>query len=345
MVWKKKWVKIKTEKGFSILELLLSMSIFLIATAAIFGIMRLATIQKSTANTRTDQLRSARIALEYVRRDALNAGFGFHRTGGNVPDDFGYNIFNFPKDGDNQRDLLTSIIAGNDRTDNTLSSGGKMDFIGFISRDPTFNGGNLVNFTNTGQSSGNVFVETAAGGAEYCKKHDLYLIESDSGTTQVIGMATNVTNNKTIELAVNDPLKVNQSGTASGESKNLLMTSPGSGTIKKINFISYSVSSTGVLIRKIYGNRTGLTEQIEQRELVYGVSDFQIRYFMEDGTTIDNPSNNNDGRDNQLKLNNVVQIQITITITPHYEGNEHSYGTPVTIREFISTKNLRYEAS
>lgn len=345
MFCKKMSVKINREKGFSIFELLLSLSIFLVAVAAIFGLMRIGSIQKSTVNTRTDQLRSARIALEYIRRDALNAGFGFHRTGGNVPDDFGFNLFSLYKDGDAQRDLLTSIVAGNDLTENTLSPNVKMDFVGFISRDPTFNGGNLVSFTNTGQTSGKVYVETAVNGAVNCKIHDLYLIESDSGTTQVIGMATNVTNDKRIEMAINDPLKVNQSGSASGESKSLLMTTSGGGTIKKINFISYGISSTGVLVRKTYGNRTGLSEQVEQRELVYGVSDFQIKYFMEDGTTVEDPASKNNGRDNQLKMNSIVQIQISITITPKYEGNEHNYGTPVTIKEFISTKNLRYEAS
>ena len=333
------------EKGFTIFEMMIAMVIFLVATAAVFGIMRLASIQKSTANTRTDQLRSARIAMEYIRRDALNAGFGFHRAGGNVPDDFGGNLFTFPKDGDSQRDLLTSVIGGNNITDNTLNSNTKMDFVGFISRDPTFNSGNLISYTKTYASGDKVLVDTPDGAATNCKKHDLYLLESDSGTTQVIGMATNVTNNKTIELAVNDPLKVNQSATSTGENKSLLMTTTGSGTIKKINFISYGISSKGVLVRKTYGNRTGETQQIEERELVYGVSDFQIKYFMEDGTTIDDPSSNNNGRDNQIKMNGVVQIQITITITPHYEGNEHNYGSPVTLREFISTKNLRYEAS
>lgn len=345
MFCKKMSAKINTEKGFSIFELLVSMSIFLIAVAAIFGLMRLGSIQKSTVNTRTDQLRSARIALEYMRRDALNAGFGFHRTGGNVPDDFGFSLFSFYKDSDTQRDLLTSIIAGNDLTDNTLSPNVKMDFVGFLSRDPTFNGGNLVNFTKTDKTDDKVYVETPAGGAANCKKYELYLLESDSGTTQVIGMATNVTDNKKIELAKDDPLKVNQSATATGEAKSLLMTTTGGGTIKKINFISYGISSTGVLIRKTYGNQTSASDQIEQRELVYGVSDFQIKYFMEDGTTVDDPASKNNGRDNQLKMNSIVQIQISITVTPKYEGNEHNYGTPVTIKEFISTRNLRYEAS
>lgn len=341
-----KLVSCKTAKqnGFSIIEMIITMTVFLIATAAIFGIMRIATIQKNTTGNRTDQLRSARIAVDYIRRDALNAGFGYHRAGGNAPDDMANELFDLPKDSDSQRDLMTSIVAGNDIHDNSLDTNALTDTIAFFSRDPTFNGGDLINFTKTGNSSSTVYVETKTDAAENCEINDLYLLESDSGTTQVVAMATNVIDDKKIEFAVNDPLEINQSATASGEKKNLLMTTSGGGTIKKINLISYEVNSDGVLIRKRYGNQAG-DSQIESRELVYGVSDFQIRYFMEDGTTVDNPSNNHNGRDNQIKMNSVVQIQVTFTITPNFNGNTDAEATPVVIREFISTRNLRYEAS
>jgi prepilin-type N-terminal cleavage/methylation domain-containing protein len=332
------------QKGFSLVELIITMSIFLLACAAIFGVMRIATIQKNTAGNRTDQLRSARIAVDYIRRDALNAGFGYHRAGGNAPDDIANALFGLPKDSDSQRDLMTSIIAGNDINTNSLDPNVRTDIVAFISRDPTFNDGDLINYTKIGNASATAFVETKTGAAANCRKNDLYLLESDSGTTQIVAMATNVVDNKKIEFAVNDPLHINQSATASGESKNLLMSTTGGGTIKKINLISYEVTNDGVLVRKIYGNRNG-TEQIERRELVYGVSNFQIRYFMEDGTILDNPSNNHNGRDNQIKMNSVVQIQVTLTISPNTNGTPDAQGAPVTIREFISTRNLRYEAS
>lgn len=341
-----KKISYKTAKqnGFSIIELIISMTLFLIATAAIFGVMRIATIQKNTTGNRTDQLRSARIAVDYIRRDALNAGFGYHRAGGNAPDNTANKLFGLPVDDDSQRDLMTSIIAGNDVHGNSLDTNAQTDAVAFFSRDPTFNGGDLINFTKTGNSTSTVYVETRTGAAENCEINDLYLLESDSGTTQVVAMATNVIDDKKIEFAVGDPLGINQSATETGESKSLLMTTSGGGTVKKINLISYEVNSDGVLIRKRYGNQTS-GNQVETRELVYGVSDFQIKYFMEDGTTIDNPSNNHNGRDKQIKMNSVVQIQVTITITPNFDGSRDVPGEPVVIREFISTRNLRYEAS
>lgn len=350
MKFKKNASKNKRVKGFTLLELLIAMSIFLIGIAAVYGALRMATIQRNTVNTRTDQMRSARIALEYIRRDAVNAGFGYHRTGGNMPDNAGNGLFGLPSDADTFRDLMTSVIAGNDISNNNLNFGGKMDVVAFISRDATFNGGALVNYTGSAVSGSAVNITTAANGAQTCRQYDLYLLESALGTTQVIGMASSIPDTNTIQFAVggtNNPLNLNQSATATGDNQSLLATTAGGGTIKQINLISYSITADGVLVRKKFGNRTGLTatDQIESRELVYGVSDFQVRYFMEDGTTIDDPSNGNDGRTNQIKLNSVVQIQVSITMMADSSDGQQKTNTPMTIKEYISTKNLRYEAS
>ena len=336
------------ERGMTLIELLMSIVIFLIGIAAIYGVARLASIEKNTVNTRTDQLRSARIALEYIRRDALNAGFGYHRTGGLMPDDSGFALFGLSKDTDTERDFLTSVVAGNDVSTNTLSFGVKMDDVAFVSRDASFNNGRLVNYTSTAASGNVVKVTTLNGDCAGCSKYDLYLLESASGTTQVIGMVTSKIddNNILLDQGSDDPLNLNQKAVGNIDNKSLLISTPGGGTIKRINLISYSITPAGVLIRKKFGNQTtNTTQQVENRELVYGVSNFQIKYYMEDGTTIDDPSNGNDGRTNQSKMNSVVQIQVTITLAPDTGDTNLKITTPITIKEFISTKNLRYEAS
>ena len=346
---KKNSLKNKSERGASLIELLLSLTIFLIGIAAIYGVTRLATIQKNTVNSRTDQMRSARIALEYVRRDSLNAGYGFHRTGGNIPDNAANGLFGIASDTDVERDFMTSVMAGNDINTNSLNFGVKTDVLALISRDPTFNGGALITYTGAAASGTAVNVTTAANACANCNVFDLYLLESASGTTQLMGMVTSKLSSNSIQLGqgANDPFGLNQSATASGNNQSLLITTSGGGTIKRINMVSYSVTNEGVLVRTKYGNQTTATgtQQRETRELVYGVSDFQIKYYMEDGTTVDDPSANNSGRTNQIKMNNVVQIQVSITLLPSANDNQPMMTTPITIKEFISTKNLRYEAS
>lgn len=341
--------KNRNEYGVTLIELMIAMTVFLIGVAAIYGVTRLASVQRNTVSTRADQLRSARIALEFLRRDALNAGFGYHRTGGNIPDNAGTGLFGLTSDADTERDLLTSVIGGNNINANSLNFGGNTDVVGFISRDPSFNNGALMNYTGAAASGAAVNVTTTANAAQNCNQFDLYLLESSTGTTQLIGMVTSRIDNSTIQFAndSNDPFNINQKANGSGNNQSLLVTTSGGGTIKKINLITYSVTSNGILVRKRYGNRTGMTasQQIETRELVYGVSDFQIKYYMEDGTTVDDPSSGNNGRANQIKMNSVVQIQITLTLAADAGDGLPKITAPVVIREYISTKNLRYEAS
>lgn len=339
------------KNGFTLIELLITMTIFLVGMAAVYGTIRMAMLQRNTVNTRTDQLRSARIALEYIRRDAINAGFGYHRTGGNIPDNAGNGLFGLTSDADVERDILTSVIAGNDITNNSLNFGGKMDVAAFISRDLSFNDGALINYTGatTSGSTVNLAAACSVGGVQVCKQYELYLFESSLGTTQVIGMASTASATA-IGLSTgtaNDPFGLNQSASASGDSQNLLAVTAGGGTVKRINLISYSISPNGVLLRKKFGNRAGkpAAEQVETRELVYGVSDFQIKYFMEDGTNVDDPSSANNGRDNQLKMNSIVQVQVSITLAADKNDGQPQASTPITLKEFISVKNLRYEAS
>lgn len=346
MLKKDKFAGGKNEAGFTLLELIIAMVIFLMAIAVIYEVARLAGMQRSTVITRSEQLRSARIALEYVRRDIINAGFGYHRTGGNMPDDKGNALFGISADGDTERDLLTAISSGNNINTNSLNTGVKTDIINLISRDSDFNSNKIINYTATSTSGSRVEVTMAAANIATCKIYDVYLFESGSGTTQVAGMVTGFSGSDKIRLEINDPLGLNQAADGTGNNKNLLAAETGGGTIKKLKIISYSVNNKGVLVRRDFGNQTGKSgsEQIAARELVFGVSDFQIKYFMNDGTIVDDPSAGNNGRTNQIKMNNVVQIQVSVTIVPVSNPNDPKVSAPLTIKEFISTKNLRYEA-
>jgi len=349
MFWKKRKTKSKRNAGFSLVELIIAMSIFLIGIAAVYNLMKFATLQRNTVSSRTDQLRSVRIALEYIRRDVLNAGFGYHRTGGNVQDNTANSLFGISSDSDTERDLITSILAGNNINPNNLNFSAMTDTIVLLSRDTTFNNRNVLIYkTAVTSGSGILVTSKTPGDVSACNKYDLYLFESAGGTTQVLGMLTTKVDNNSFKLERNsdDPFGVNQRADLTGQNQSLLATTPGEGIIKRVNMVSYSVTPEGVLIRRRFGNQTGMAanQQIETRELVFGVSDFQIKYFMEDGTTVDDPSLGNNGRTNQMRMNNVVQVQISITMAAETDSQPR-ISTPITLREYVSTKNLRYEQS
>lgn len=334
------------QKGFTIIEMMISMVIFLVVISMVYQVMRLGIIQRNTINTKVDAVKGSRIALNYIRRDVINAGLSYHNIGGLIPDNFANTLIAAPSDSDTEQDLLTGIMAGNNVSSNILNSSNSMDSIGIISRDLSFNNGKFINFISTSQvgSGSSVAVKTAAGSSAICQKYDLYLFET--GTTQVVGIVTSIdTTTDTLTLAVSptDPLGINAPANGTGNSKSVLIGTGIKGTLKKITITTYTVSADGTLIRRTYGNQPTKTaaEQIETRELIANVQDFQVQYLLDDGTTTSDPSLGNDGRSNQQKMNRVVEVQVTLTVAQENDSQPQSTA-PSILKEIISTRNLRY---
>lgn len=335
----------KNEKGFTLIELMVSVVIFLIAIAAVYQVMRIGTIQRNTINTRVDANKAARISLNYVRRDVINAGLSYHNIGGLVPDNFANYLVNTTADTNTDQDLLTAIVAGNNVNTNSLNAGVNTDSITVVTRDLDFNNGKFVNFTSTSASGSTVVVKTdsrpnGADGLDICKQYDLYLFET--ANTQVVGMVTAVPDKTTLQLAIADPMGVNLAANGSGSAKSLLIPNT-SGTLKKITVTNYKVTNAGTLVRTTYGNQAGETaaNQVKTSELIYNVKDFQIKYLLNDGTSVDDPSSANSDRDSQQRMNDVIEVQVTMTVLQE-EKSQPQIKSSTVLKEVISTRNLLY---
>src|SRR4051812_29060571 len=101
------------QSGFSLLELMIAMTIFMIVTGSIYGLMQLGTYDRNRASRRSDVLKNARVAVHMIGRDVLNAGLGYHRRGAIAPDNFNSSRFGVTADVDNVRDMVTAVVAGN----------------------------------------------------------------------------------------------------------------------------------------------------------------------------------------------------------------------------------------
>ncbi len=112
-------------------------------------------------------------------------------------------------------------------------------------------------------------------------------------------------------------------------------------TAKRIFWVSFSVDVDGTLVRTTYGNNTGATaaEQIQKQPIAYGVQNFQVRYLMQDGTTSDDPSQ---GNTLPMKMNDVVQVEITITIKADGVQGGISNTEYINVTSTFSTRNLKY---
>lgn len=341
------------EKGFSVVEMLIAMTVFLIVLASVYGVLRIGNISRSTINYRSEIIRNARLAINSIGRDAVNAGFGYSRTGGIVPNNFSHNTLNIPAVANTNRELLTAIISSSNVSESDLSNAGeKNDVIAFAFRDQYFNGGSPVIVSNAGVKDNSIVLQTNSGGCAECKPFDLYLLES-ADNKQVVAMATDIPDSNTIVVGVGDPLNLNQPADGDSDSKSLLnkcgigetancFSYTPQATAKKIYWISYSVDVNGTLVRTSYGNNTGAAaaDQIQRQPLAYGIQSFKIRYLMKDGTVTADPS---EGNTNQANLNNIVQIEVSAVVKTENNQNGFVQTDLVNLSSTFSTRNLNYD--
>ncbi|MBV9215955.1 MAG: prepilin-type N-terminal cleavage/methylation domain-containing protein [Acidobacteria bacterium] len=365
------------QAGFTLLELIISMVIFIIITGAIYGLMQLGMYDRNRASRRTDVLTNARVAVHMIGRDVLNAGLGYHRRGGIVPDNFNSTQLGVPADVDGNRDMLTSVVAGNGINTNSLNAtpGLKTDMISFAYQDVDFNCGTPVQLQGVAAPSGLptvsrlTFKASSVAAVGACPSprtdqaslptpYDLFLIESD--TSQVVGMATAVSGTTSMDLAPGDPLGLNQAINGTGVNGSLLRQCTSSSdtncttysaTAKRIFLVSYEVKSDGTLIRTTYGNNRGgaSTAQVQELPLAYNVEDMQIKYVLDDGTLSDNPSAGPDGiagtaDDDWQGFNKIRQVQVTVTVLSTEIDEKTHLPEAITLSSTFSTRNLEYDA-
>jgi hypothetical protein len=182
-----------------------------------------------------------------------------------------------------------------------------------------------------------------SGSNAACRVNDIYLITGNTGST--IGVATALSGSNKVQFANGDMLNFNQTG-ASGPLRGI--TVPAS--MQRIRMVTYFVTPDGTLTRREYANATPAPPGgVIDEPLVYGVEDFQVRYVMDDGSLMDNPSAGpngipGDADDDQSMLAAVRQVRFTVNV----RSNElDTAGQPFrfTMTSTFSTRNLGYDAN
>ena len=337
------------QAGFSLLELMISIVIFLIFMGAVYGLLRIGNIQRSSVNIQTDIIKNIRLSLNTIGRDAVNAGLGYSRIGGYAPDNLTGLRMNFPLDPNASQDLITAVMSGDEINNNLALATGRTDVVSFVSRDLDFNNGDPIKLTAVADFGGNgVSITTTAGATVNSRPYDLYLISD--GTRTALGLVTRVPgggNTLIFETGAADSLGINELfvGSSADDTSKLVGMDYSTTTAKKVNWVSYRVSVDGVLIRTIYGNNNNngtpvASEQIQLQPIAYNIQNLQVRYLLNDGTLSDDPSNA--GVD-QGRLNSVVQIEVTVSARYTIQENGVNLNRVVDLKSTFSTKNLSYD--
>ena len=343
------------EAGFTLVELILAMLVFLIVTGSIYGMLQVAQRSRSIVNQQTQLNKNVRLALNLIGRDTYNAGFGYPlKSSVILPNNRISPLLGIPNDSDATRDTLPPIIAGNNITLNTFTgSGGALtDQVTFLYKDPTFNlvgaAGTEVsqslNINAATTTSGIDEIVPVSGSNSVCRANDIYLITGNTGST--IGLATALSGTDKVQFANSDALGFNQTGAG-----NPLRSITTPATMLRVRMLTYLVTADGTLVRREYGNAPVADPPVAftDEPLVYGVENFQIQYVMDDGSISNNPSAGpngipGDADDKQSELEAVRQIRFTITVATT-EVNQQGQRHRISMTSTFSTRNLGYDAS
>lgn len=342
----------KDQKGFTLLELLVSMVIFLVVSASIWSVLRIAMQSRSVVNQQVGLVKNVRVGLNLIGRDTYNAGFGYPLKNSVVlPDNRLSQLLGLPNDFDTSRDTVPPIIAGNNITLNTFNTAPNVrtDQITFLFKDSSFNligaGSSAVsqalNINAATTLSGIDEIIPTTGSNSSCRVNDIYLITGNTGST--LGVATGLSGTNKIQFANGDPLGFNQTGLL-GPLRGI--TTPAS--LHRVLMVTYFVTSDGILTRREYANITPAVPFVDD-PLVYGVEDFQIEYILDTGEIVENPSAGPDGiagtaDDTPSNLAAVRQVRFTISVRS-VELNSAGQPFRETMAVTYGTRNLGYDAN
>jgi type II secretory pathway pseudopilin PulG len=334
------------EYGFSILEVIVAMVIFLGVTASIWGLMQVGIRARTTTNENVQLTKAVRVGLNLIGRDTYNAGLGYPASSSViVADNKLTTILGIPPDANTAVDKVPPIISGNNITLNTfnLTPGVRTDQVTFLTRDMSFNLiGNpgppdrripqplTTNFP-VPPTSTVVELRSETGSTTAWAVNDLYLVTGGDGNSR-LGVATSVPASDRIRFTEGDRLLLNN-GTTANSIEGVAGPKP---SLKRVQMVTYFVTADGTLTRRRYNNAppSGWVDE----PLIYGVENFQIQYVMNDGSLTDSPTAT------QAELALIRQIRYTISVRSVENGpNNQPYRETMTAT--FSTRNMGYEAS
>lgn len=270
------------------------MTIFMIVTGSIWGVLRIASQSRAVTNQQVQLTKNVRMALNVIGRDTYNAGYAYPVTSSVLlPDNRISARLGIPNDFDTSRDEVPPIIAGNNlNVDNyNTVANTRTDQVTFLFKDSTFNlvgtdqVSTAVNINApTTPTAGVIEIAPSSGTNSVCRINDLYLVSGTNGAA--LGVSTGLNGTTAVQFANGDVLGFNQTGTG-GFMSSITGTTM---SMMRVKMVTYFVTSDGTLTRREFVNVPAVTPAVAfaDEPLVYNVDDFQIRYIMDDGTVSDN---------------------------------------------------------
>ena len=339
--------------GFTVVEMMISMAVFIIVMGAIYGLLEVGRNGRLNTNQRWEVLQNVRIALNAVGRDAINAGVDYPNLGAMIPSGK-LTLVGGANDGDGNPDFLTPVFAADGVNP---VNGTPTDQVTFLYVDDTFN---IVAPSTTGtsipanaisdQTVSPTVVTIPAGiigrtiPPDPFSIGDIYVISGQNAVA--LGMLT-AKSGSTLTFASTDPLGLNSSLANAALNR---VVAPAS--IQRVRMVTYYVADqdglgngTGTLMRRIYGGfDTAANRPLNwaDQPLAFGIENMQIQYVLATGLVIDSPAVN--------QMEDIRQVRVSISVrSPDADPKNRDPITHMplpfrsTVTSSFSTRNLVYE--
>ena len=259
--------------GFSLLELLVSLAVMLVLTAAAFVLLTGSIRVANSAYYMTDAEESMRAAHELINRDLTSTGDGL-KSIGNMTTPLGFastyltrtTLTDVSDPNHHQLGLLTSddAIPANTAVPQGAAAATFLpnsDRMSLISQDKDFNGGNPISvLAGTITVAGSdTKIDVGAANIGLFQVGEIYTVVA--GSSAAFGLITSITPaTNTITMTDGDALGLNQTGPLAPVSRVSGVAggvSTQNAAIIRLQIIQYYVTSTGMLMRRVFGVKGG----------------------------------------------------------------------------------------
>lgn len=333
------------QEGFSIMELMVAATIMLIVTGAIFSLMRDSMKVVTATYELTDAQQNLRTAQEFINRDLMSAGDGLESisnirvplafvtsyitlnpvTTPSTPGIINLGIFT----SDNSVPANTAVIGAVSAT--IIRTGSDRQTI--LEIDPAFTAVSPTAIDATGTT-----ITFPVGYAmSNFTQGEVYFLTSSAGAT--FGVITSINAAaRQLSFAIGDPYGLNLPGTG-GHIKTISASGTLATSLQRMRIIQYYLTSTGLLVRRVFGVQgAGFREST----IAEHVLDVQFNYSL---ITTDAAGNVTPSTTTGLTTSTqqlaVRQVEVRVNVeTPHAIQNGSRQA--LTITTSTSVRNMQF---
>lgn len=342
-----------SERGFSVVELIVGITVMLIITGAVFALMRDSVKTNKTSMELTDTQQGARAAQEYINRDLMNAGDGLNSISNiRVPRNFvttylarspvtdpgtpGFiNLALITSDNDVP---ANTVVAGTAPTATVRSSPFLTDRITILQVDQSFVPITL-NAADINPATG--VVRVSAMDIDRFRVGEVYFFTSAVGgvfatITDRLGVGTPT---PSLVFAA-DSLGLNSTG-AGGQLGFVSAGATVPTSLSRMRMIHYYTNTNGHLMRRVFGVRNA---PFFDSMIAEHVVSLQFRYFLnmrDAGGNVVQPRTQLTTSQQQVETR---QVETTLTVeTAHalHDGQPHRVSTTTS----TSVRNMQFRQS